>query len=349
MSARLRVDIEVPGRGVHLALTPRPGATTAVIGPNGAGKSTLLEAVGGLLAASGRIDLDGRDLGRVPAHRRRLGYLRQRPELFEHLRVRDNVAFGPRAQGMARRRADAHADAVLAGLGGGHLAERRPRSLSGGQAQRVAIARALATDPALMLLDEPFAALDVDAAARLRALVGAALAGRTALLVTHDLLDVLSLAEDVAVLEAGRVLAVGPRSDILRRPPSAFVARLTGRELARGVLRDGAVVTADGVRIPGTVEGGVREGDDVLALIDPTDVALAGSGDRAPAATGTARLAARLESVEQRGAHVVLRGGGAAVQLDAGRAAVDLPAVGEELALLLDPARIPVYAPPACV
>lgn len=348
MSARLELDVSVPDRGVHLTLSPRPGVTTAVIGPNGAGKSTLLEAVGGLLEARARIVLDGRDLGGVPAHRRRVGYLRQHPGLFEHLRVRDNVAFGPRAQGMGRRRADARAEALLVELGADHLAERRPRSLSGGQAQRVAIARALATEPALMLLDEPFAALDVDATAQLRALVGTALAGRTALLVTHDLLDVLSLAEDVAVLEAGRVLAVGPRAEILHRPPSAFVARLTGRELARGVLRDGAVVTADGVRIPGAAEGALRDGDDALALIDPAHVALA-SGDESapPGVKNRVPLTVSVESVEQRGAHVVLRGGGAAAQLDAGRAAVGLPAVGEEITLLLDPARIPLYAPPA--
>lgn len=347
MSAALEIDLAVPARDVRLVLSPRPGRVTAVIGPNGAGKSTLLGAIGGMVAARGRIALDGRDLLALPAHRRRVGYLQQRPGLFEHLRVRDNVAFGPRVQGMGRAQAAAHAEAVLAALGAAHLADRRPRSLSGGQAQRVAIARALATEPALMLLDEPFAALDADAAAHLRSVVGAAVAGRTALLVSHDLVDVLALADDVAVLERGRVLAHGQREEILRRPPSLFAARLTGRELARGTLQGGAVVTETGLRIPGVVAGSLGEGDQVLALIDPADVALAEAADGQVAERGSAPVTVPLEAIEHRGTHVVLRGGGIAVQVAADHAAAGLPGIGEPITIHLDPARIPIYPAPA--
>ena len=183
------------------------GRVLAVVGPNGAGKSTLLDLLCGLLKPDhGRLDIDGQvlvDSRRfVPAHRRRIGLLGQQPLLFPHLDVLSNVAYGPRAQGLRRDDARALALEMLDRVDAAALASRRPGELSGGQAARVALARALATKPRAMLIDEPFAAVDVEYTPRLRVAVKAALAevGCPSIIVTHDPADVAALADDVAVL-----------------------------------------------------------------------------------------------------------------------------------------------------
>lgn len=336
---RLAIDIEVPGRGVRVHLDPRPGVVTAVIGPNGAGKSTVLGAVAGTVAARGVIALDGRDLGGAPPHRRGVGILQQRPVLFEHLGVRDNVAFGPRARGAGRAGSRARADVVLAELGATELAGRRPRTLSGGQAQRVALARALATDPRVLLLDEPLAALDAEVAGALRAVLARVLDGRTTLLVTHDLLDILALAEDVAVLDGGRLIAHGPREQILARPPSAFTARLVGRELVTGTMEGAAIRTPSGLRVPGVPEGDLRDGDPACALLDPAAARLV-DGD----AVVEGAVTVPVESLARVGAEIRLLGGGIAVAVDPAWAARGLPAVGESMTVVLDAASTPLYA-----
>lgn len=169
----LELDLDLPARGVRLALSVAAGETCALIGPNGAGKSSVLESVIGVLTpAAGQIRLGGRLLAgpgvRVPVHHRRVGWLAQRPLLFDHLTVRDNVAFGLVANG--HRRADARQRALeeLELVGARELADRRPSQLSGGQAQRVGIARALAAEPDALLLDEPLAAIDVQGAAEIQ-------------------------------------------------------------------------------------------------------------------------------------------------------------------------------------
>src|SRR5690606_23423240 len=208
----------VAERHVELDLEVGHGETLALVGPNGAGKSTALSLISGdLRPSSGSVSLDGRILADegtwVPPHDRRVTTLSQDPVLFPHLSALGNVVFPLRAQGVprgdARRRALEHLDA----LGLADLAARRPAQLSGGQAQRVAIARALAADPRLLLLDEPMAALDVDVAPALREQLRGFLAGRTAIVVTHDVLDALSLAERVVVLEQGRQVDAGPTTE----------------------------------------------------------------------------------------------------------------------------------------
>lgn len=230
----LDAQLRVPGR-LDLALTASAGEVVAVVGPNGAGKSTLVQALAGLVRATGHARLAGRDLLPLPPQDRDVGVVFQDQRLFPHLTALENVAFGPRARGAPREEARAAARAWLARLGVGDLAGRRPRRLSGGQAQRVAIARALATDPALLLLDEPFAGLDVGVAAALRIELARHLADfpGVTLLVTHDALDALTLATTVAVLDRGRLVQVGPPDEVAARPRSEHVARLVGLNVIR--------------------------------------------------------------------------------------------------------------------
>lgn len=231
-----------------------PGEVVALLGPNGAGKSTLLRVAAGLLRLdAGSIVLDGQTLDDpaagvfVDARHRRIGVVFQDHRLFPHLRVVDNVAFGLRARGAAREPARTQAVLWLRRLQLGDLAERRPRELSGGQAQRVALARALASDPAALLLDEPLAALDVqtraDVQGELREHLGS-FAGPT-LLVTHDPIEALLLADRIVVLEDGRIVQDGSAAEITSRPLTPYVARLVGVNLYAG-LAAGHQVALDG-------------------------------------------------------------------------------------------------------
>ncbi len=229
---RLVADLRVAGR-VRAAFTLEPGEVLAVIGPNGAGKSSLLHALAGLLDAEGTAVLRGTDLLAVPVRERRVGLVFQGQLLFPHLSALDNVAFGLRARRTKRAAAEAVARDWLHRFGIADLADRKPRELSGGQAQRVAIARALATDPDVLLLDEPFTGLDVSVQMALRFELGEHLRGfpGIALLVTHDAIDALTLADRVMVLDEGRVAQVGPPAEVAARPRTPHVARLVGLNL----------------------------------------------------------------------------------------------------------------------
>ena len=228
------VDLEVRDR-VRARFAVPAGTVLAVIGPNGAGKSSLARALAGLTPAQGRAVLDGTDLLRLPARDRGIGMVFQGQRLFPHLSALANVAFGPRARGTARGEADAVARSWLDRLGVGELAGRRPAQLSGGQAQRVAIARALATDPRLLLLDEPLTGLDVTVATTLRIELARHLAsyGGTTLLITHDAIDALTVADQVLVLDAGRVAQLGTPAEVSQRPSTEHVARLVGLNVVR--------------------------------------------------------------------------------------------------------------------
>lgn len=234
---RLEFDLTIPRADIHVSGEVPAGTTTAVLGPNGAGKSSLLGAITGTVPATGRLVGDGRDLLAIPTHRRRIGLLGQRALLFPHLSVLDNVAFGPRSAGVGRRAARERAADWLDRLGAQAWASRRPSQLSGGQAQRVALARALAAEPEVMLLDEPFAAIDADAVDDLRDVVRREVR-TTCLIVTHDLPDALTLADQVIVLTDGRVAEAGPTAEVIQRPRSAFAARLAGVNLITGMARD---------------------------------------------------------------------------------------------------------------
>ena len=262
----LQVAFELEERGVVVDLEVEAGRTVALIGPNGSGKSTVCSVVAGLLdAENGQVVLGGRVLdgpgGFVRAGRRQVALLSQEPGVFTHMSVLGNVVFALRCQGVSRREAMRRARAELAAVGAGHLASRPGGALSGGQAARVALARALATGPRLLVLDEPMAALDVTARQEMRRLVARRCAeeGLTLLLVTHDVLDLTALAEDVVVLDRGRVVEQGPTAKVLSAPRSDFVARLTGTAVLTGVVDGDA--EAPGLRLPSgqVVHGRPRE------------------------------------------------------------------------------------------
>lgn len=252
-AAALDAAVEVRRDGFVLDVRIRVarGEVLAVLGPNGAGKSTLLGALTGQIRPHrAAIRLDERPVHDVPTHRRRIGVLGQEPLLFPHLNVLANVAFGPRSAGLRRAAANERARGLLHDVGATELAERKPAAISGGQSQRVALARALAARPDLLLLDEPFSALDVDSAPRLRALITRVLAehpSTAGILVTHDPLDALVLADRVAVLDEGRIVEQGPAREVLAAPSTAFAARIAGLNLVTGT------VTADGLETDGAV------------------------------------------------------------------------------------------------
>ncbi len=295
----------VPDRGVELDLDVPAGSVTAVVGPNGAGKTTLLHLVAGLVRLqSGRITIGEREVASadtyVPVHHRRVALLTQRPALFPHLDVLANVAFGPRAAGADRTAANVRAVAELYAVGCSDLASRRPDQLSGGQAQRVAIARALATDPDVVLLDEPLAGLDIGVAAEVRHTLAARLRGRTALFVTHEALDIWTIADRLVVVDGGRVVEDGPAIDLLTRPRTPFLAQLCGTNLVPGVaLDDTSLEVAPGVVLRGVpddeplVPGGAG-----LASVLPEAVALHLSD---PGGSPRNALAAEVTSIEPRG------------------------------------------------
>lgn len=278
----LRVRACSEQRGVDLDVSLDDGEVLAVLGPNGVGKSTLLLMIAGLLRPDrGRIELGGTvltDTGSgtfVPAHSRGVTMLSQQAMLFPHMTVAANVAYAPRCRGESRSAARESARRWLEAVGAADLAGRRPEQLSGGQAQRVAVARALAADPRLLLLDEPMAALDVTAAPVLRRLLRQVLRneGRTAIIVTHDLLDALAVADKVVVIDDGRVVESGPVRRVLSAPRSDFGARIAGINLIPGAIAEaGMLRTAWGVDVSGI--GDLTPGTAALALFRPGAVAV---------------------------------------------------------------------------
>lgn len=268
----MRADITTDR--VAAALSAAPGEVVAVIGPNGAGKTTLLRALAGLDPARGVLELDGRDVLDQPAHDRGIGWVPQGRVLFAHLSALDNVAYGLRTRGRSRRVARRVAADWLQRLEIAELADRRPAELSGGQAARVALARALAPAPRLVLLDEPLAALDADARDDVRRLLRRTLSGgpAAALVVTHDPVDVVALADRVVVLEAGVVVQDGSPAELARAPRTTWLAGLLGQNAWHG--------TTDATGLAVTTGGHIRAAEPLvaglsaLALVEPAAVTL---------------------------------------------------------------------------
>ncbi|MFD7867720.1 ABC transporter ATP-binding protein [Streptomyces sp. NPDC059783] len=254
LDARLLVE-----RGafrLDVALRAAPGDVIALLGPNGAGKTTALRALAGLEPLTdGHILLDGVELDRLAPEARPIGVVFQDYLLFPHLSALDNVAFGPRCRGASRARARAEAAGWLDRMGLSAHASAKPRRLSGGQAQRVALARALATRPRLLLLDEPLAALDARTRLDVRARLRHHLAGfeAVAVLVTHDPLDAMVLADHLVVVEDGGIVQEGAPAAIARHPRTDYIAHLVGLNLYRG-RADAHTVRLDGGTVITTSE-----------------------------------------------------------------------------------------------
>jgi len=272
MSLHAEVVVRRNGFALDVRLDVDEGETVAVLGPNGAGKTTLLRALAGLIAIEGRVELDGEVLddskaGRhVPTERRRVGLVFQDHVLFPHMSVLHNVAFGLRGDSMRKARDWLGRAGLL------EMADRMPGELSGGQAQRVALIRTLATQPRLLLLDEPLSALDVSVRAETRRELSRRLAAfeGVRILVTHDPLEAIALADRLVVMEQGKVVQQGTPTDVSARPRSRFVADLAGVNLLRGRAHHDHVELDGG----GTLAAPDAGEGEVLAVIHPRAVAL---------------------------------------------------------------------------
>ncbi|MCI2420392.1 ATP-binding cassette domain-containing protein [Saccharopolyspora sp. K220] len=336
----LRADVEFRRADFTLRaeFEVAPGEVLAVLGPNGAGKSTLLSVLAGqLVPQHGLVELDGTsclDTGRginVPTHRRGVGLLAQNPLLFPNLTALENVAFGPRAVGVRKAEARRIADHWLSEVDADGLAARKPGQLSGGQAQRVALARALAANPRLLLLDEPLAALDVDAAPAIRGLLHQVLRRqeKPTVLVTHDVLDAVVLADRLVVLLDGCIVEQGPTREVLARPKEAFTARVAGLNLVPGVAAtDGSISFGDST-ISGRIVESLERGEAAAAVFTPAAVAV---HRERPHGSPRNAIPVRLAALEPRGDVVRVRG----VVRDCSLAADVTPAAVADLELTSD-------------
>jgi len=296
---RAHFDIDIP-------LNAAPGRTIAVVGPNGAGKTTFLRALAGLapLAPPGHILLGGARLDQVPPERRPIGVVFQDALLLPSLSAADNVAFGLRHRsGRSKTAARLEAHDWLERFSIAHRAAARPHQLSGGEAQRVALARALATEPALLLLDEPLAALDAATRPRVRDELRRHLADSAAvrIVVTHDPADATALADSLVVVEAGRVVQTGTAGALAARPASAFVAELVGTNRFEGTADGTGVVTVAPDLALVVLDASAGP---VILVIEPRAVAL---HPERPKSSARNVWSARVEAIELVGSRARVR------------------------------------------
>ncbi|MGE3192572.1 MAG: ABC transporter ATP-binding protein [Microbacteriaceae bacterium] len=315
------VDDQPPALvGVNLDVFP--GTCTALLGPSGSGKSTILRIIAGLEDPSGgQVLVNGRDVTRVPSESRNIGLVFQRPLLFPHFSVIDNVAFAARASGMSWRSARELARPYLDMVHLADLGPRRVGSLSGGQEQRVALARALAAHPTILLLDEPFSALDAELRHEMHELLGEIRhqLAPTVLMVTHDRDEAAAVADRIAVIDSGQLLQHDTVDRLFHRPVSLAVARLMGGEnVIVGDVSDGIHTSGIG-RIP--VDEATPDGPGVLVFrhesvaVSPVDRPTSG------------RLSGTITAITRAG----LRRR-ATVRIDNGEIQVELPA-GSDLSV----------------
>lgn len=293
------------------------GGITALLGPSGAGKSTVLRLVAGLESPdAGTIHIEGQDVTRVAVQRRGVGLVFQSYALFGHLTVSRNIAFGLEVRGVAKDEVAARVEELLGLVQLEKLAHRYPTQLSGGQRQRVAFARALAVRPRVLLLDEPFGALDARVRQELREWLHEmhVETGLTTLLVTHDQSEALELAEHVVVMFDGKVAQAASPIEIYDHPATPEVAAFVGGvNVLKGSVRAGR---AEAGPVDVAAPGNVAEGEQVRAFVRPHDVKIAKPED------GAAEISlARVERLKRVGGYVKV----SLVLPDGGRMTVETP------------------------
>src|SRR5271156_1958508 len=327
--SELQLRAVVTPRQLDVEFSVSAGEVLAVLGPNGAGKSTALHVIAGLVRPDeGLVRLGDRVLTDTAAgvdvatHDRRVGLLLQDPLLFPHMSAAANVAFGPHSRhkmfrifGSTRAQDKSKALRWLREVDAEQFADRKPRQLSGGQAQRVAIARALAAEPDVLLLDEPLTGLDVAAAAAIRAVLRTVVAhsGCAVILITHELLDVFTLADRVLVLESGKIAEIGPVADVLSAPRSRFGARIAGVNLVSGTIApDGSLHAKSGIHLYGSPAGEfgmdvteISVGQLAAAIFAPTAVAVY---PEQPHGSPRNPVAVTVAELDTRGSAVLVRG-----------------------------------------
>lgn len=319
----LECTARVRARNFEVSFSLATGETVAVMGPNGAGKSTLLGVLAGLVKPDdGGATLGGKVLfggGRwVPPHTRGVALLAQDALLFPHLSVLENVAFGPRSAGTPKQAARDSARRWLREVEAIDLADRRPASLSGGQAQRVAIARALATEPDLLLLDEPLAALDISVAPMLRRTLRRVLDGPSAVIVTHDMVDALLLADRVVIVDGGHIVEEGPTRVVLEQPRSSFAAGLAGLNLVTGRTVEGGLASPEGIQLSALAEPSLPVGEEGAAIFSPRAVAV---HQQRPAGSPRNVLPVTITDLEQHGPRTTVRAGHLSAEITTAAAA----------------------------
>ena len=258
MTLSAQIGLRLGTLDLRADLDVNPGELLALLGPNGAGKSTVLRSLAGLVPIDdGRIAVDEIVVDEpasdtfVEPEDRPIGFVFQDYLLFEHMTVLENVAYGLRARKTPKADARATAREWIDRVGLAEYADQRPRSLSGGQAQRAALARALATNPRLLLLDEPLAALDAGTRGSVRRDLRRHLEtfDGMRILVTHDPVDAYALADRVAILDSGRIVQIGTLAEVTAHPRSRYVADLVGVNLVAGVVADGVLATDAGAHV----------------------------------------------------------------------------------------------------
>jgi molybdate transport system ATP-binding protein len=344
------IQLRLSRLNLDTAFTVASGEVLALLGPNGSGKSTTLRALMGLLPlAGGRVVLDGTVLEdpaqrvKLPPENRPIGLMFQDYLLFPHLSAVENVAFGLRAKGTDKKAAREKATKTLARLGLDGLAEARPGSMSGGQQQRVAMARALVTEPKLLLLDEPLAALDVSTKTDVRRLLREVLRRSDAanVLVTHDLLDAVALGDRMVVIQDGGIVQTGTPAEVTARPRSRYVADLVGVNLLRGTAH-GTTIEVDG---GGQLTCAEPATGPVLASIAPAAVQVS---RQRPGETEHNTWPGQISAVDLMGDRVRVRiDGTPTITAEVPPAAVDKLKLddGGQLWASVNPAAITVYPP----
>lgn len=335
MTLRARIAVARGSLNLDVWLNAEPGEVVALLGPNGAGKTTILRCLAGLLPIEGgSIEVLGQVVDDpsagvfVPSERRSCGVMFQQYLLFPNMTVLENVAFGLRAGGLSKTSAHERARSWLARVGCAGLERERPPQLSGGQAQRVALARALASEPKMLLLDEPLAALDATTRVEVRRELRKHLEGYSgsAVLVTHDPVDAYTLADRVVIIENGHVVQDGTFVEIAAHPRSAYVAELAGVNLLTGSVLGGSFAVDGGAML-------VVATDDVdgaaIAVIRPQAISLhASRPEGSPRNTWRADVA----DVDHRGDRVRVRLEGP-LQLTAEITAASATALGIKVGL----------------